>query len=306
MMLLIILNFLYACMFVTAKFALQTSQPIFLTATRLFIGGFICLTLYSMTDSGEGVVIFARVKKSEWILLGLMSFINIYAANCLEIWAMQYLSVGKTAFIYNLTPFFSALLAYFLFSEKMTLQKWIGLSIGFMGFVPVFCRSSNLLDTTYSFGFITVADCALIGAALSAVFGWTLVRILVRDHRMPIFFVNGISLLVGSAFCFLHAFIYEHKPFVYNGMFWQFITVVVAMGLVKYAFAYNLNSFLLMRYSTTLTAFFSFTSSLFTTVLGIYFFQEKVTWTFLFSIVTVFFGLLIFYQEELRQGYISK
>jgi drug/metabolite transporter (DMT)-like permease len=304
MILLIVLNLLYASMFILAKFSLNVCQPIFMTGARMVLGGVISLLIYGMTSYSWQSI--RSITRSQWGLIGLLSLINVYVCNALEMWGLQYLSVGKTAFIYNLTPFFSALLAYFLFSEYMTWQKWLGLSLGFIGFIPILMGPSEVIDTTATFGFLSLAELALLSAAISSVFGWTIMRLLIKERSFSPFFLNGISMVLGGLLCFGHALYFETQPFITSGGFWQFIQLTLAMGILKHVVAYNLNSYLLTKYTTTLVAFFSFTSSLFATVLGILFFNEIVSIYFIISVLCVFTGLMIFYQQELRQGYISK
>jgi drug/metabolite transporter (DMT)-like permease len=304
MTLILILNFLYASMFILTKLGLEVSQPMFMTGTRMILGGMLSLGIYAIiTKSWKDI---RSITTAQWGLIGLVGLINVYSCNALEVWGLKYLSVGKTAFIYNLTPFFSALLAYFVFSEYMTWQKWLGLSLGFIGFIPILIGPSEVIDTTATFGFLSLAELALMGAAISSVLGWTFIRILVKQRRFSPFLLNGISMVLGGLLCFGHALYFETQPFIQPMEISQFIKIVLAMAFFKHVIAYNLGAYLLTKYTTTLMAFFSFTASLFAACLGVLFFHETMSIYFIASILCVFTGLMIFYQEEFRQGYITK
>ncbi|MBV8661035.1 MAG: DMT family transporter [Candidatus Dependentiae bacterium] len=304
MILLIILNLLYASMFIFAKFGFDLAQPIFMTGARMTLGGIISLGIYGMYNYSWQDI--RSITRSQWNLIGLLSLMNVYFANALEVWGLQYLSVGKTAFIYNLSPFIAALFAYFVFREYMTWQKWLGLTLGFLGFLPIFMGPSDIIDTTLTFGFLSLAEIALLGAAVSSIVGWTIMRLLLKQKAFSVFFLNGISMLVGGILCFIHAFYFESQPFIKPGSISEFIQLALIMAIVKHVIAYNLNSYLLTKYTTTLVAFFSFTASLFAAALGILFFHETISIYFIGSVLCVFAGLVIFYQQELRQGYISR
>lgn len=304
MILLIVLNLLYASMFILAKFGLDIAQPIFMTGARMALGGIISLGIYGICNYSWQEI--RSITKSQWYLIGLLSLVNVYLANALEVWGLQYLSVGKTAFIYNLSPFIAALFAYFVFREYMTWQKWLGLTLGFLGFLPIFMGPSDIIDTTMNFGFLSLAEIALLGAAVSSILGWTIMRLLLKQKPFSVFFLNGISMLIGGIICFVHAAYFESQPFIQPNAIYQFMQLALIMAIVKHVVAYNLNSYLLTQYTTTLVAFFSFTASLFAAALGILFFHETISIYFIGSVLCVFTGLVIFYQQELRQGYILK
>lgn len=304
MILLLILNFIYASMFIFSKLSLHVSQPIFMTGTRTMLGGVISLIIYGIFSYSWQDI--RSITTSQWWLIGLLSFMNAYLCNALEIWGLQYLSVGKTAFIYNLTPFFAALFAYVLFSERMTGQKWLGLTFGFIGFMPILIDPSNIIDTTIKISFLSLAEIALLAAAISSILGWTIMRLLIKQRSFSLFFLNGISMIGGGLLCFIHALCFETQPFIQAGAMRQFIQLVGVIAILKHVIAYTLNSYLLTKYTTTLVAFFSFTGSLFAIILGMIFFSETISTYFIISLFSVLAGLIIFYQEELRQGYITK
>lgn len=304
MILLLVLNFLYASMFMLAKIGLQISTPMFMTGTRMMLGGLFSLIIYGILTKSWKII--GQMTQSDWMLIFIIALINVYSCNALEIFGLQYLPVGKTAFIYNSSPFFSALIAYFIFSEHMTLHKWIGLILGFLGFLPILIAPSDTIDTTRSLGFLSLAELAIVGAAISSVIGWTTIRVLLKSRKnFSPFLVNGLSMFLGGLLCFIHALYFETQPFVNSLDIAYFIKLILTTAIFKHVIAYNLGAYLLTKYTTTLMSFFGLTSSLFATTLGILFFNEIISVYFVVSIICVFVGLLVFYQEELRQGYIN-
>lgn len=304
------LNMLYGSMFIFAKFGMELSQPIFTTGIRMLCAGLVSLSIYVIYHRSWKSV--WGISLSEWGLLFLVSLCNIYLSNTCEIWALQYLSVGKTAFIYNITPFFAALFAYLLFAQCMTWKKWLGLTLGFMGFIPMFMASCDIIDTSLKIGPFSSAEITLLIAAISSIVGWTLMKKLLQSqyfslhtHPLAPFLLNGISLAIGGIICLIHASLYESQPYIAGDTIMPFLIISSVISLFKYLIGYNLNTYLLSRYSTTLVAFFSFTSSLCAAVLGVIFLGESISLSFIFSVLCVATGLMVFYQEELQQGYIS-
>ncbi len=308
MILLILLNVLYAWMFIIAKFALYTSKPVFMTAVRIMIGGLVSLIIYRYIKKSWQACYedIHAITMTQWKLIIGLGISNIYFCNAFEFWGLQYLSAGKTAFIYNMSPFFAALLAYFVFSEKMTLQKWAGLLLGFFGFLPIFLEPSEIIDTTIKFGFVSLAEIALLIASVATVVGWTIVRILMRQKSFSSFLLNGISMIIGGLVCFAHAYLFESAPRVTPGTEWTFLGYVCAMAFSQNIVAYNLHAYLVTRYTTTFLTFFGFLSSILAALFGLILLHESISTNFIISTACVFAGLVIFYQEELRQGYINK
>jgi drug/metabolite transporter (DMT)-like permease len=304
MILVAVLNILYAWMFIVGKFALFTGKPIFMTAVRMMIAGIISSAIYAYHN-----LFFQTIRKlsmTQWSLIGLLSLTNIYFCNAFELWGLQYLSAGKTAFIYNLGPFFAALLAYFLFSERMTIKKWIGLILGFIGFLPIFLEPSSVIDTSGTLGWLSYAQIALLIASFATVVGWTTMSYMMKKYQLSLFFLNGTSMLFGGLLCFVHAYFFEQRPYIAPGCIEKFIWYAFFMACSQNIVAYNLHAYLLQYYTTTFLTFACFLSSLFAAALGVLLLHEIITLYFFVAIILVLGGLIIFYYEELRQGYIKK
>ena len=123
---------LFGSIFSVGKMGIAASQPYFLTGVRMFLAGGLMLG-YLYLRSPKSLAI----EKSDWLLLFLIAFFNVFITNAFEFWGLQYMSAGKTCLIYSLSPFAAALIAYFFGTDKMTWKKWMGLLIGFLSFCPM-------------------------------------------------------------------------------------------------------------------------------------------------------------------------
>jgi drug/metabolite transporter (DMT)-like permease len=83
------------------------------------------------------------------------------------------------------------------------------------------------------------------------------------------------------------------KPFLINSL---------AMCLISNIICYNLYGFLLKRFTATFMAFAGLVSPLFASLYGYAFLHEQITWHFFASIVLFSLGLVLFYQDEIKQG----
>lgn len=287
-----------ASTFTISKAALQYVQPLFFTGARMTTAGLLLLAYHAYQHKK------IRIPRNHWFLFVQVVFFYIYCAYVFDILALQHLTSAKACLLYDLCPFLSALFSYFWFGEMMTFKKWTGLLIGCLGFLPVILWPAQS-EPTIGNSFISWPEITMFGAILSSVYGWILIRQLVKDHDYSSIMVNGVGMLGGGILAFITSFIVEGFsapvkeviPFIY----YTILIIIVSNILFS-----NLYSILLKKYTATLLSFAGFTAPLFAAVLGWFFLGETVSWDFFVATIFVLVGLYIFYQEELRQGYIGE
>jgi drug/metabolite transporter (DMT)-like permease len=298
MFLVILLYALFASVFTIAKTGLEYSQPFFLVGSRMFVAGLIMLA-YQYFWNREG---FTFDRRHFWRIFRLALF-NIYLTNAFEFWGLKYLTSFKTCFIYSLSPFVSAIFSYFLFCEKMNFKKWCGLTIGFLGFLPILLTETSSEEATGHFFFFSWAELAVMAAAVSSVYGWILLRQLVKENGYSPFMANGLSMLLGGAMALTHSLATETWDPVPVSETLPFLECALLLIIISNLICYNLYGYLLRHYSATFISFAGFTTPLFTALFGWFYLGEMVTWPFYLSAAIVFTGLVTFYQQELRQDY---
>lgn len=305
MILVFLLTFLYGTVFILGKLALEVCPPFFLTGVRMLIGGIVSLFLFYAVER-KSLKSIIKLPSYIWKQVLILSIVNIYIPNSYEFWGLQYLSAGKSAFIYNLTPFFSAGISYIFLKEYMTINKFIGLLIACVGFVPLLVGVADVADITFKIGYISLAELALVLASFSTAFGYVLMRVMSKEETISPFLFNGVSMIVGSVFCFIHAHFAEGAPYVLPENYLRFIVLATLTSLILNVICFNLCAFLLRRYTATFILFASFMAPLWAAILGYFFLHEEVSMLFIVSSSLVFVGLVIFYQQELKQGYVVK
>ena len=301
MILVFVLYALFASVFTICKVGLEVTQPFFLIGSRMVAAGFILL-LYQYFFQKQS---FQQIKKEDWILFGKLAFFNIYLTNACEFWGLQYLSSFKTCFIYSLSPFLSALFSYFLFSETLSQRKWAGLIVGFGGFLPILLNASDPNEPSSSY-WISAPEIAVMIAAVSSVYGWILLRQIVKNEGHSPMMANGLSMVIGGLLALGHSYLTENwNPLPINN-YTIFFECALALILISNLICYNLYGYLLKKFSATFISFAGFTTPLFAAFFGWFFLGEILTWPFYLSAFIVFGGLVLFYQEELKQEYFAK
>ncbi len=300
MFLVFFLYFLYATIFVIGKFAIQVSQPIFLTGIRMICAGILSYGIHWVWYKD---IEFPKLHRADWGVIVLLALFNVYITNAGEFWSLQYLSAGKTSFIYNISPFFVLLFSVFLFAESVTVKKIIGMVIGFISLMPMLMGQEGPADTTARFGFLSVAELIMLCSSAATALGWVLMRHFIHKNFTP-YFLNGISLTLGGLMCLLHAYAFEPRPFVLAGSIQEFLWYMLIMMFIQNIVAYNLHAHLLHSYTATLIALISFIMPLMTVVMGAMFLSEQITAKFFICSAGVALGLFVFYQEELKLKYL--
>ena len=292
---------LMATVFPIGKVSLRYVQPIFLTGVRMLFGGSLLL-MYQYWYNRAQFSFDHRYLKP----LAIMVIFNIYLTNVCEFWGLQYLDAGKACFIYNLSPFFAALFSYRAFGEIMTLRKWVGLIIGILSFFPILLHQSSGEVGLGGLLFVSWAELALLVAAISTAYGWNTMRKVVLAGSLSPLFANGVSMFIGGLLIMPTSYLLENWNPIPVTNVEIFLGSVLILTFISNIFGYNIYGFLLKKYTSTFLSFASFLGSLFAALYGWLFLHEHITWYFVVSMLGVCFGLIIFYKEELRQGYIAR
>jgi len=318
----ILLYSLYAVVFIFGKQALAFSAPIFLTGARMVTAG-ICS--YFLSRMWFGSLKWSSIRLKDWGYIFLLAVFNVYLTNANEAWSLQYLSAGKVAFMYNLSPFFSLFFSHVMFRDSITWKKILGMVISCCAITPLLITdtAADVVDTTFRIGVVSVAEVVMIIAAAATAYGWVIMKYLMDKpvtHRSSVtfekqikgkssimtsgfnsYFLNGISLTLGGMFCFTQALLFENRPFVAVGHYTDFIWSTLIMMFLQNIIAYNFNAYLLTVYSATLVILFSFVMPIIAALLGYLFLNEQLTIQFFLCSVGVALGLFVFYQEELYE-----
>jgi len=294
---------MWSSTFSIGKMALAFSPPVFLTGFRMILAGVILLGYLLITKRSS-----FKLEKKQWVCLLLLGFFSVYLANILEFWGLQFLSAAKTSFIYSLSPFFTALFSYIHFKEKMNGKKWIGLSIGFLGFIPVLLVQTGSEELFSVGGFLSWPTIALMGAALAAVYGWVLLRLILKSSEITPVMANGTSMLFGGMIALVHSFFIDSwMPIpVEAGHFYSVAKIILILTVLSNIICYNLFGMMLKRFTATFLSFMGLLSPIFASITGWLFLGEPISWVIFMSTGIVSTGLWIVYYAELKQGYIKK
>jgi drug/metabolite transporter (DMT)-like permease len=345
LILVFILYMLFASTFTLAKAAMLYMAPFFFIGVRMLIAGSLLLgylyftRYFTQKISGQdkpGLLSEIRLYVTQdWKLLLQLGFFHIFCAYTLEFWALQYVSSGKAALIFSASPFITALLLHMLYRDRLSRKQWAGLSIGFLGLLPVIIPHIAQESLVGSIGLFSYPELALIGSVISSCYGWLVFKELMVHRGYEPLTLNGIGMSIGGVGAVIVSAIVERgyclsadfaqatlgashsldtglldgatggvicgtSALYYSFLYYGFIYMA---GLIVIAniICYNLYGYLLKRYSATFLSFAGLTTPLFALIFGFIFLGEPLSPHVIYALFIIVLGLYIFYQDELRK-----
>ena len=292
MLIVVLMYAALAASFTVAKTVLSYAKPFFTIGARMMTAGTLFLMFQYLTDRKKFFI-----KKEDILAFLKVTLFYIYLSFIPEFWALQFLGSAKVTILYSITPFLAAGFAYFLVSERITRQKFLGMAIGVCGMMPILMTQDNGYAEIAQ---ISLPELVLLVAIVSGAYGWfPIKRLMNKGYTLPM--INGITMFVGGFWALLTSFYFEGMtispvsswgPFI----FWLFALIVLSNGIF-----YNLYGWLLRSYSFTILSFAGFLTPIFGSFFGWFFLGEKISWHYWAALVLVSLGLFVFYREELRQ-----
>jgi drug/metabolite transporter (DMT)-like permease len=299
MPLVILLFAMFASIFTLQKNALNFSEPFFLVGSRMLLAGIILCVFMTIKDSK----IWKKIKLSHAKDLFLLGLLNIYLSNVLEMWGTQTMLSSKVCLLYSLSPFIAALVAALVLKETLSLKKFIGMAIGFLGLLPIIFTQTATEELSGKLFIFTKAELAVIGAVFASVYGWIILKKLISQYNYSPLFANGISMMIGGVLALIQSVVVgESWAPVPVTNYMQFCINAGLMLIISNFICYNLYGYLLRTYSATFMSFAGLVTPIFSVFYGWLFLNESVTIYFYVSLLLFAIGLIIFYREEIKGG----
>ncbi len=180
--------------------------------------------------------------------------------------------------------------------------------IGFGGILPVLAIQKGSSDLLTNFFHLSWPELAMIGASICTVYGWVLLRLLVKDSSISPFMANGLSMFIGGLFALVHSCFVDHwnptpvEPYALK----PFIGGLLIMTLISNIICYNIYGMMLKRYTATFLSFMGVLSPIFASFISHLLLKEPLSPIIFLSTGIVSLGLWLIYSAELRQGYIQR
>jgi drug/metabolite transporter (DMT)-like permease len=314
MLLILILNILWAATFTIGKASLSYTTPILFIGMRMFISG-IMLLAYCWIKKEP-----FKIRMADLAIVAQVCFFQYYASFICEYWSMNHIASSKASLLFNLSPFITAIISYFALNELITKKQLLGLVIGFIGFIPILAATAPEENIVGSGGIISIPEIVMIMAVFSSCYGWIAFK-KAHERGYGTLTVNAWSMFVAGIAGLATSLLVEGTPtisapascYTIAGMSWlcgllgthgagmvMFALYTLAIILIANIAAFNLHGYLLHYYSATFVSFTGFIIPMFSALFGWFFLGEHIGLPFWISTAVVSVGLYVFYQDELR------
>ena len=289
---LILLSAIWGASFLFLRVSSPVFGPFFLIEMRVASGLLVLLPLCIAMKKHHEII-------ANWRSLFVLSLCNMTLPFCLLAYATLSIGAGFASILNATVPFFTAILAFTFWQQKLSLTAVMGMLLGFVGVV--------LLMLSYSGPIAANVPLKAIAAGL---LGAVLYGLAINLTAAHLYKLSGVAITTGSLLfssIILLPFAYWQMPDVLpTGSIWF---SVFSLGIVCTGFAFVLFYRLISRIGSNLAVTNTFLIPLFSLFWGNLFLAEEVTTFMLFACMLVLAGvgmttgtlarLLIFWRAKL-------
>jgi drug/metabolite transporter (DMT)-like permease len=284
--------FLLASGIVANKYALRSIAPDLLVGIRMAVSG-IFLLGFSVRTSPR--LRWSHIKHDIWLLLGIALGTTLVPA-LLKAYALSSMAASKQTLLGSIDPFITALYAYLMWRDPLTLRKLCGMTVGFMGI------AISVADRVPAeqWSIVSLPEIAVIIAIALGRYGWMLVQMLLKKDRYLPTEITSLSMLL-SGLCSLGMSCMRGSAFIMPAeVSWTLVSVLVYTTLIGNICGYTAYTYCLRKYHATLIATVGLVVPLFVAALSMLFGMEQLSLRFGIAFALVALGMLIFHGPARR------
>ena len=270
---LLILSAIWGSSFLFLRIASPEFGPIFLIEMRVASGLIVLLPICLLLGKIQEL-------KENWKMIFIVSLSNMTIPFCFFAYSALNMGAGILSIINATVPFFTAIIAFLVYQQRMTRYGLIGLMVGFMGVAVLVFDPSESSGVTNDLAIPSALfACVLYGVALNIV-----------SHKLQ--GVSGISITTGALFfstIVLIPFAVIERPEVMpQGSVWF---SVLALGVVCTGFGYILFYRLIARIGSQQAIMTTYLIPIFSILWGNLFLAESITLFMIFGGMLVLMGV---------------
>ncbi len=271
---LILLSAIWGASFLFLRISSPVFGPFFLIEMRVASALLVLLPVCIILGKQHEIV-------ANWRAIFLLSICNMTMPFCLLAYATLSIGAGFASIINATVPFFTAIIAFILWQQRLALNAVVGMLIGFFGVV--------LLMLDYSGPLSSSGNLLAIGAALlGSVFYGLAINLMAK--YLPT--VSGVAVTTGSlifsSLSLLPLALWQMPENMPTGSIWF---SVLALGIICTGFAFVLFYRLISRIGSNLAVTNTFLIPLFSLFWANLFLAEEVTLFMLFACTLVLMGV---------------
>ena len=273
-LMLILLSAIWGASFLFLRISSPVFGPFFLIEMRVISALLVLLPVCIVMGKSHEIL-------SNWRPIFLLSLCNMTIPFCLLAYATLSIGAGFASIINSTVPFFTAIIAFAFWQQRLSLLAIVGMFIGFSGVV--------LLMVVYSGPLSLNASLLPIAAGIVGSIFYGLAINLMAQY-LPA--VSGVAITTGSlmfsSLTLLPLALWKMPEVMPTGSIWL---SVLALGIICTGFAFVLFYRLISRIGSNLAVTNTFMIPLFSLFWANLFLAEEVTFSMLFACTLVLTGV---------------
>jgi|TARA_B110000483_G_C18158281_1_gene528264 drug/metabolite transporter (DMT)-like permease len=271
---LILLSAIWGASFLFLRIASPVFGPFFLIEMRVASALLVLLPVCIALGKQHEIL-------SNWRPILLLSICNMTVPFCLLAYATLSIGAGFASIINATVPFFTAILAFTLWQQRLPLKAVVGMFIGFFGVILLMLDRSGPLASNSNL-------LAIAAALLGSLFYGLAVNLIAQYLRG----VSGVAVTTGSlvfsSLTLLPLALWQMPEVMPTGSIWL---SVLSLGIICTGFAFVLFYRLISRIGSNLAVTNTFMIPLFSLFWANLFLAEEVTFFMLFACTLVLTGV---------------
>lgn len=202
---------------------LAQSLPLMTAAFSRFFVASILLVLVAVKMERK----LPRLNLQQMLLSAVLGFTGIFLYNIFFFSALAKVPAGRSSLFVSLTPIVTAILAGYIFSERLGLRRWMGIAVALIGAIVVITRGDligGITDISQSLG---LGELMMLGA----VFSWAIYTLISRK------ILETLSPIVATTYGTLWGFLFlsigaigEFKDIDWMLLDWRVWSSVLYLG----------------------------------------------------------------------------
>ena len=271
---LILLSAIWGASFLFLRISSPVFGPFFLIELRVASALLVLLPVCIAMGKQHEIV-------ANWRPILLLSFCNMTVPFCLLAYATLSIGAGFASIINATVPFFTAILAFTFWQQRLSVIAIVGMFVGFLGVVLLMLDYSGQLASSASL-------LAIAAGILASVFYGLAINLMAQ--YLPA--VSGVAVVTGSlifsSLTLLPLALWQIPKIMPTGSIWL---SVFSLGIICTGFAFVLFYRLISRIGSNLAVTNTFLIPLFSLFWANIFLAEKVTFFMLFACALVLMGV---------------
>ena len=269
----------------------------FFVALRRLTAGFLLFGYHFFTSPR----MHPNYMKHDLLKILGISVMTMFVPSLLKAYSFKYLISSKAALLGSLDPFITAFYTYILWGERLSLTKFFGMSISFLGIFVLLISTSPTENLMGGFGIFSWPELAMIASLIISRYGWILARDILKTERYSsselnslIMISSGLYALIGAAmlgacdFCTIPITTHFMGLFIYSVVFGEMIGYTIYGNLLK-------------KHNIVYLSLAGLSIPLFVYLYGPFLLGEPLSPIFFGAFILFAAGMYIFYWDDVKK-----